>query len=118
MIRKDEDRVRILNGQSQASLWKDVIKSTGKNDRKKRPEKTDRKKRPEKTDRKKRPEKTDRKKRPEKTTGKNDRKKPTGKNRPEKTTGKNDRKIYKSNGDFLYSTYWFNIVTNVYSGIN
>ena len=96
MIRKDEDRVRILNGQSQASLWKDVIKSTGKNDRKKRPEKTDRKKRPEKTDRKK----------------------PTGKNRPEKTTGKNDRKIYKSNGDFLYSTYWFNIVTNVYSGIN
>ena len=100
MIRKDEDRVRILNGQSQATLWKDVIKSTGKNDRKKRPEKTDRKKRPEKT------------------TGKNDRKKPTGKNRPEKTTGKNDRKIYKSNGDFLYSTYWFNIVTNVYSGIN
>ena len=49
MIRKDEDRVRILNGQSQATLWKDVIKSTGKNDRKKRPEKTDRKKRPEKT---------------------------------------------------------------------
>ena len=56
MIRKDEDRVRILNGQSQATLWKDVIKSTGKNDRKKRPEKTDRKKPTGKNDRKKRPE--------------------------------------------------------------